>query len=71
MRMVSASVSPLDAEVEEGSEKPNTLPPRRIIAVWKEKHVLVLGSKNREAMTLPRQESEKAWGLAIMSRQRE
>jgi hypothetical protein len=69
--MVSARVSPLEAEVEEGSEKPNTLPPRRIIAVWKEKQVLVLGSKKRDAMTLPRQESAKSWGLAMMSRQRE
>jgi hypothetical protein len=42
--MVSFSVSPLDTEDELGSAKPNTVPPSRSIAVWKEKLVRVDGS---------------------------
>jgi hypothetical protein len=67
MRIVSARVSPLDVEVALGSEKPTTSPPRRIMAVWKEKFVRVLGSKNREAMTLPLQERLYSFGRAIIS----
>ena len=42
--IVSARVSPLDAEVEFGSEKPKILPPSLIIAASKLNLVLVLGS---------------------------
>ena len=42
--MVSFRLSPLATEEELGSAKPNTLPPRRIMAVWNEKFVRVEGS---------------------------
>ena len=42
--MVSFSVSPLATEEELGSAKPNTDPPSRSMAVWKEKLVRVEGS---------------------------
>ena len=44
MLIVSLSVSPLDVEEERGSEKPTTLPPRRIIAVENESVVRGDGS---------------------------
>ena len=42
--MVSFKVSPLAVEVDFGSAKPNTVPPTRSMAVWKEKLVRVDGS---------------------------
>jgi len=44
MRMVSATLSPFDAELELADEKPKTLPPRFNIAASKLKRVRVLGS---------------------------
>ena len=43
-RIVSETLSPLEAEDELASEKPMTLPPRLIIAASKLRRVLVLGS---------------------------
>ena len=42
--MVSDTLSPLEAEAEAASEKPMTLPPKRVMAVSKLKRVRVLGS---------------------------
>ena len=42
--MVSATLSPLAAELEVAEAKPNTLPPRFSIAASKLRRVLVLGS---------------------------
>ena len=42
--MVSDTLSPLEAEEEAASEKPMTLPPKRVMAVSKLKRVRVLGS---------------------------
>ena len=42
--MVSFRVSPFAVEVERGSAKPNTVPPTRSMAAWKEKLVRVEGS---------------------------
>ena len=44
VRIVSATLSPLDAEQESAEEKPSTLPPRAIMAASKLKRVRVLGS---------------------------
>ena len=44
MRMVSATLSPLEAEEEAASEKPSTLPPRFSMAASKLSRVRVLGS---------------------------
>ena len=44
MRIVSATLSPLDAEEQEASEKPITLPPKRVMADSKLRRVRVLGS---------------------------
>ena len=44
MRMVSATLSPFDAELELAEEKPSTLPPKLNIADSKLRRVLVLGS---------------------------
>ena len=44
MLIVSLSVSPFAVEDEPGSEKPTTLPPRRIIAVENDRLVRVDGS---------------------------
>ena len=44
MRMVSATLSPFAAELEEAEEKPRTLPPKFNIAASKLKRVRVLGS---------------------------
>ena len=44
MRMVSATLSPLAAELLPAEENPSTLPPRRIMADSKLKRVRVLGS---------------------------
>ena len=46
---VSETLSPLEAELEEASEKPRTEPPRLSIAASKLNLVLVLGSKNKVA----------------------
>ena len=51
--MVSDTVSPLDTELEDASENPNTFPPNSIIAASKLNLVLVLGSKNKVANFLP------------------
>ena len=42
--MVSATLSPLEAELESAEEKPRTFPPRFIMAASKLKRVRVLGS---------------------------
>ncbi len=42
--MVSATLSPLEAELESAEEKPRTLPPRFIMAASKLRRVRVLGS---------------------------
>ena len=42
--IVSATLSPFDAELESAEEKPSTLPPRLSIAASKLRRVLVLGS---------------------------
>ena len=42
--MVSFRLSPLAVEEDLGSAKPNTVPPSRSMAVWKEKLVRVDGS---------------------------
>ncbi len=44
MRIVSAMLSPLAAELESAEAKPSTLPPKLSIADSKLKRVLVLGS---------------------------
>ena len=51
VRMVSSSVSPLATEVDSAEEKPTTEPPRRCMAVSKERRVRVEGSKKSAAMT--------------------
>ena len=51
VRIVSVSVSPLAVEVDSADENPTTPPPRRCIAVSKERRVRVLGSKNNEPRT--------------------
>ena len=43
--MVSDTLSPLEAEEEAASEKPMTLPPRRVMADSKLKRVRVLGRR--------------------------
>src|SRR3989338_10443667 len=57
MRMASSRVSPLAKEVEDMSDRLMQLPPRRYIAVWKEKCVRVEGSKKSVARILPRHKS--------------
>ena len=44
MRMVSDTLSPLEAEEDAASEKPIILPPSRVIADSKLRRVRVLGS---------------------------
>ena len=51
--MVSFNDSPLETLVDVESEKPITLPPNRLIALSKLSLVLVEGSKNNAAITLP------------------
>ena len=51
--MVSFRVSPFDDEVVEASEKPITLPPRRLTAVSKLRRVRVDGSKKKRRHHFP------------------
>jgi hypothetical protein len=55
MRIVSARLSPLDAELEPASANPRQLPPKRSMAASKLKRVRVLGSKNNVARSFPLQ----------------
>ena len=51
--MVSATLSPLEAEELAAAEKPSTWPPRESIALSKLRRVRVDGSKKSVARILP------------------
>ena len=67
MRTVSATLSPLEAELFCALAKPNTLPPRRIMADSKLSLVRVEGSKKSVARILPSHLWAYASGFAMIS----
>ena len=64
---VSATLSPLAAELLWASEKPKTLPPSSYMAASKLSRVRVEGSKNRVASFRPRHFSLYFLGFSMMS----
>ena len=66
-RMVSATLSPLEAEELAAEEKPSTCPPSDSMALSKLRRVRVEGSKNSVARILPSHLWAYAAGWSIMS----